>query len=834
LTSTALERFRTTPGAYLITPTATMAEHLRHELARSGFAVRPSRVGTLAAFLEGWQLPAEAPVALLHLLVEEALERQKPVRFAELREFRGLHAALAALIEELPAGNVLSGDLGALAREVQRELAARGFAPRNARLLAAAERVRAGDGSLPSAVIFQGFFKFSAAEKALVDALAERTEVLEAPPDTTRLAAPQELFAAPTPEREAEEIARHILKLAAQGRRFREIGIVLRSRDPLGPLIETTLARFGIPVRGYFSDPAAAHPAVAYLSGVIRTLLAGWDHEELGTLLRMPVSGVGATPAGDSFDFDLRKKLPGRGLPVEAIKDPPAVLRAFEAITPWRREKLRPAEWAARFQTLRRLIPAPVVRDHAERDEVSMWRSTAAALAAFDAAAQQAAEILRGDAVTLEQFWKPLETALALEPLRVPDVRRDVVHVMDVFEARQWELPIVFVCGLLERVFPQYHGEDPLLGDPARRRLGMETSAEQQAEERLLFDLALTRATERTVLSYSRFNEKGDATLRSLFLGDQAAAPCEGSVRPAVSRVVVAPRLGPIEEAALQKALTERHRKLSATGIESFLQCPFQFFAGKTLRLKERPPSPRDRLDLLLQGSIVHRALAEWIRAPLLGTEVFEQIFKEECAKVRVPQTYRMEAVRLEMLRHFEGFIADEQVQLGWRTEAEKDFEFPLLPGVKVRGRIDRLELGPRNEALVIDYKYSAGAKVKEKVDESEAGTQVQGGVYMLAAKRLGFEPVGMLYCGLKKGVHWHGWHVNLAALTDIGEARTRDGLHELIDNAERTMKEAYTSIVAGRVEAKPADTAKCSWCDFRDACRVEGIGAELEEGAGQ
>ncbi len=60
-------------------------------------------------------------------------------------------------------------------------------------------------------------------------------------------------FSAATPEREAEEIARRILMRVEAGRRFRDIGIVLRAYDPYGPLLETTLARFGIPARFYFT-----------------------------------------------------------------------------------------------------------------------------------------------------------------------------------------------------------------------------------------------------------------------------------------------------------------------------------------------------------------------------------------------------------------------------------------------------------------------------------------------------------------------------------------------------------------------------------------------------
>jgi ATP-dependent helicase/DNAse subunit B len=804
-------------------------------------------VGTLAKFLESWKLPPAPPAVLLHLLIEQALERQKPARFAALREFPGLHAALAELIGELPAGSSLSGDLGALAGDVQERLTARGFALRNARLLAAAAHVRNGQAAVPPAVILDGFFTLNSAESALVEAMASRTQVLVTLPEPltlagfalerlpgTRRESRRELFSAATPEREAEEIARRILEHAAQGRPFREIGIVLRSRDPYGPLVETTLARFGIPARSYFTDPVTAHPAVAYLTGAVNAMLGGWEHAALNGLLRMPVSGVGATPPGDRFDFELRRKLPGYGLPIDGLKEPPEVLRRFEEMTLWRRERRTPAEWASRLKTLRRLLPEPAVRDGADREDVVAWRSTGAALNAFESAADQVAEVLSGEAeIPLTAFWKPMETALGLEPLRVEDRRRDVVHVMDVFEARQWELPLVFVCGLLERVFPQYHGEDPLLGDALRRRLGMATAVERQNEERFLFDLALTRATERTVLSYSRFNEKGEDTLRSFFLGSEEAEACETRVRPKPLSAVVLPPLAPIEDAALLKGLTKTHRTLSATSIESFLQCPFQFFAGKTLRLKERPPNPRDRLDLLLQGSILHRALAEWIRAPLLGAEVFEQVFQEECERARVPLTYRTEAVRLEMLRHFEGFVADRQVQMGWTTQAEKEFEFTLSPGLKVRGRIDRLEIGPHKQALVIDYKYSAGSKVRERVEQSAAGNLVQGGLYLLAAERaLGFDPVGMLYCGLKQGVTWNGWHVPIAGLERIGEARTPEGLQEFMEDTARRVREAQASILSGRVEAQPADTAKCLWCDFRDVCRVEGLGAGSEVGA--
>ena len=60
----ALEHFRSQTNRLLIVPTATMAEHTRHLLARSGFPVRPREIRTLANCLEDWSPMAAAPAAL--------------------------------------------------------------------------------------------------------------------------------------------------------------------------------------------------------------------------------------------------------------------------------------------------------------------------------------------------------------------------------------------------------------------------------------------------------------------------------------------------------------------------------------------------------------------------------------------------------------------------------------------------------------------------------------------------------------------------------------------------------------------------------------------------
>ncbi len=818
-----------------------MAEHVRHELARAGIAFRPSRVETLAKFLDGWGLQAAAPAAVLQILIGEALERLRPARFAKVAESPGLHAELAKLIEEAPFPEECGDGLGELFLDVEWRLAERGFALRNRRLREAAKKLRSGEATAPSQVVFDGFFTFASAEIEFIHALAERSSVVVTLPkedarlvragfevkrfEDPRRSAARSAFAASSPEQEAEEIARRILAQASRGRQFREMGVILRSREPYRPLIETTLARFGIPARCYFSDPLGSHPAVAYLEGIVRAVLSGWDHARLNVLLRMPVSGIGATPQGDRFDFALREMLPGRGLPITGIANLPESLGAFQNTTRWPGERLAPEDWAARLKKLARLVPL-TVEAAGDRDQIDALRSTAAAIAGFEETVDIVAGLDGTARLPLAQFWKHLETALAVTPLRVQDRRRNVVHVMDVYEARQWELPVVFVCGLLERVFPIYHGENPVLGDAARRRLGLPTSAQKQAEERFLFEIAATRATEKLILSYSRFDEKGEETLPSSFLNGTEITVSEIRVRPKPRRAVVTPINQPLTIAPIGQL------KLSASSIEKFLQCPFQFFAYRTLRLKERPKAPRDRLDVLMQGTILHRALAEVAGAPLLGSAVLDQVFEQECREARVPRTYRTEAVRLELLRHFESFFREGRADLGWKWEVEKEFEFALNENLALRGRIDRLEIGPRGDALVVDYKYSTQVRGRRK--ENESGGSVQGGLYLLAAERaLGLNPVGMLFVGVKGRVEWEGWHVQIAGLERTATVCTRERLRELMDRAEQAATSAHEGILAGRIEVRPADRKKCDWCNYRDICRIETMAGERVTGAG-
>ncbi|MEK7408152.1 MAG: PD-(D/E)XK nuclease family protein [Acidobacteriota bacterium] len=866
----------------LLVPTATMAGHLRHQLAREGLLVRPCLIQTLSQFIEPLVAGlAQVSAGQLQVLLAEVLEQGTPPEFGKVARLPGFLASLARLIDEFSAAGFDSLELGEALDQfpygaafrrvyarVEEELAERDWSLRGGRLRCAAECIRQRGIGGVQRLFFEGFFTFTDPELELINELrqyagvavslpewrgagAARVALLamgleeERSPGQPRPAAKTTLFTAPGLEQEAEEITRRILLQVEAGRAFREIGVIVRGEEPYVPVLRTTFERFGIPARFYFAAPLAAHPAVRSLAAVVEAMLGGWDHEQTLAAVRMPASGPGAGDAGDRFDFAVRERLPGRGLaPLKAMAAGAGVrivLDRLERLDAWRAGEAEPPEWAARAKGLRALAPTPLLTDGVSHETAAQWRSEAAALDGFERAMEETAAALpAGRRGRFAGFWKAAAVVLREMRLRVRDQRRNVVHVLDVYEARQWELPVVFLCGLLERQFPLYHAQDPVFPDAARsllqrRGIPLRATADLQLEEEFLFELATTRATEELILSYPESNAKGEPNLASFFLGKfSLAAEKAQPVRPAAPGAAAPRSRGArIGSPDLLERLRIEHAVLKPTAIEQFLQCPFQFFADHTLRLEEPPPRPEERLDALLRGTIVHKVLAEWHRQLQPLEPLFDRVFAEACARARVPQGCAVELARLSMRRDLRRFLEDPLLRPGWPVETEVRVQAALHQELEIRGQIDRFDTGPAQQAIVFDYKYSGASRIRERIQAQEEGRVVQAGLYLLALERLrDLTPAGMFYCGLRGEVTLRGWHVPLPGLERVGTSCTPEVLREQLDGTLAAALQAARDIRAGRIEPRAGDA--CDYCAFHDLCRVAAVKAALAAGGGE
>jgi ATP-dependent helicase/DNAse subunit B len=875
-TSRILERFHDAlrqrdPGVRLLTPTATMARHLQNQVAREGFVFRPWLIQTLSRFVDAFaaDLP-QVSEPLLHLIVEEAASRVNRPEFAQVVTLHGFCAALARTIEELSSAGcdaerlaqsmARHGGSAALGeaflevyREVDREIVRRGLATRSQRMARAAEQIARQGLPAIHTIWLDGFYALPDPELAVIGAMCRRADVTIALP-TTGITEPTrerllamgfveetcawepappriELCRAPSIEREAEEIARRILEQAAAGRLFREIGVIVRSPEIYVPTLRATLDRFGIPARFFFDAEVSKHALVRYLEGIVDALLGGWDHAKTLAAIRL-APGIEC----DEFDFAVRERIPDRGLAGlqsiaadsatrrhgDAATSVSELLRSIEKLEAWRTLAIAPFEWAARLRILRELCvpPRPEPGNH---ETAAIARSQAAVLDLFDGAMSEAADALGGRPVPLSEFWRAAKSVLRLTPLRVEDGRRNVVHVLGAHEARQWRLPVVFVCGLVEKQFPKFHTQDPFFPEAARAQLKqagvrLRSAADFEAEERFLFDSAMTRATELLTLSYPQSDARGQQNLPSLFLDGVAAAesPCKSVLPQPGSQAGAARPQAVIASPDLLEHLALRHRAFRPTALESYLQCPFQFFGRYTLHLQRAPLRPEQRLDFRMQGTIVHAVLAELHANPRPleeqeREEIFDSVFARICDQRRVPTGYRTEACRQRMLTDLRALVEDPDWLPESEIRTEQKFRYKLETDVELSGRIDRIDV-TTDGACVIDYKYSGPQNTKSLATN---GNLLQPQLYMLALERFfGLRPDGMSYWGFKGGV-----------------TRTPRIPFDPAPKIETTLR-IVGEIRGGRVEPHPADPDNCRFCELRDVCRFEIFASAPAEGA--
>ena len=474
---------------------------------------------------------------------------------------------------------------------------------------------------------------------------------------------------------------------------------MVRAAESYVPLLIATLERFGIPARFYFDSKLEEHVVTRYLCGAVDAMLGGWDHEQTLAVLRL-APRFADSRAMDEFDFAVREQIPNAGLGalkallVDAEGKPRTegaerLLHKIEilgALEEWRSFSLTPRDWAARLRTLRNVFRPPQFADRIGHEEALLWRSQAAVLDLFDQAVDEAAVALAGGkgdgAVDLPEFWRAVKAVLRLTPLRFRDGRRNVVHVLSAHEARQWVLPVVFVCGMVEKQFPRVHQQDAFFSDAARSKLNasgvrVRTAAEFEREERALFESAISRATHAGNAVLSEFDARGERNLPSIYLeGLPLVAQEARAVRPlpgifhfrGVRPRIHAPRLLEYLRERSRAALAHAAGNLSAVSVPVLRRADFtpDHDAAATGAPSRLPGAGNYRARGA--GHVVRRRARKSAHCSRASSSAF--------AKSRASLCYHTERLRNAMLDDLRGFAADGRWPRGeFQSQMEKEFQ---------------------------------------------------------------------------------------------------------------------------------------------------------------
>ena len=383
------------------------------------------------------------------------------------------------------------------------------------------------------------------------------------------------------------------------------------------------------------------------------------------------------------------------------------------------------------------------------------------------------------------------EAAQADEEIAPLDETVNAVHLMTVHQAKGLEFGLVIVPHMVEGRFPASRRGEGLTLPNELLKEELPPAELHLAEERRLAYVALTRAREEIVCTLAGRYEGVKDWRPSRFL-----TPVRGDgARELAASQLLAASAGGLVEVARQVELPLNDAPpiaaLSYTQVDTYLRCPQMYQYRFIFRL---PTRPKPQMQF---GRILHEALKD-----ALGSIERER-----------PLTWAMVDSAYVAAWARERFCAPEQApslqDLG-RTYLRRAFDAgdlskPLLleqpfslrvDGLRLTGRIDRVDRHPDGAYEVIDYKTGSAKRA------ADLQRDLQLGVYALAAREVfHFDPLSLSYYYL-----------------ETSERITVDKPKERLEEDRQTIVNVAEGIRAELFVAKP-DRMKCGGCDFRQLC---------------
>jgi RecB family exonuclease len=232
---------------------------------------------------------------------------------------------------------------------------------------------------------------------------------------------------------------------------------------------------------------------------------------------------------------------------------------------------------------------------------------------------------------------------------------------------------------------------------------------------------------------------------------------------------------------------------LSATTVEMYEKCPLRFKLSRDWNI---PGAPAASLQF---GTAVHTVLKDYYDAVAQGRprsiEESLQLFRDELTAAYFDDEHQRELYRRQGEQQLTNFFvvrAQEAAPAVLHTE----WSFLLnVGGLRVQGRIDRIDRGPAGLS-VVDYKTGTARQQKD-ADES-----LQLSLYAMAVAGSFKDPLGTLAI------------LNVEDGTRVETTRTQAQL----DAAMTRVMTVAEGIKRGDFQPRP-DYMHCRYCDFRNLC---------------
>jgi DNA helicase-2/ATP-dependent DNA helicase PcrA len=267
---------------------------------------------------------------------------------------------------------------------------------------------------------------------------------------------------------------------------------------------------------------------------------------------------------------------------------------------------------------------------------------------------------------------------------------------------------------------------------------GSQTAANDEEELRRLFYVALTRAEQHLIISFSKYRNDGRELEPSMFIAEiqdhhpemavepQLVSPGDVDFFSALQFRESAPEIEKIEEDIIGQRLEKF--VMNVTALNNFLRCPLEFYFKNLIRI----PSPKNEATEF--GSAVHFALEKLFRK-MQASSI------DDSEKVFPPVDEFMADFAWYMHRHRESFTKeqfDRRMEYGLAVlpayydkhinqfnktvTIERNIQHVVVRNVPLKGKLDKMEF-EGNSVNVVDYKTGDPQKAVPKLrgpDEKE------------------------------------------------------------------------------------------------------------------
>lgn len=463
-----------------------------------------------------------------------------------------------------------------------------------------------------------------------------------------------------------------------------------------------------------------------------------------------------------------------------------------------------------------------------------------------------AESVLGANSISYADFYNDLRGAADAASFTVAN--ETGMFAASVLDGRGLSFEAVVVMGLSEGEFPKQEREDVFLREADRallreRRLPLETKL--HGDEATFFYQAVTRGRGRLLLTRPYLAEDGQAWEASPFWeearhlnenqlpvrvrGDaweldaaDAASKVEwvGSARAfdihiqngiETLRARTSPKAGGKYEGALFD-LSEQFgasHGWSASRLESYGTCPFEFFIAHALDLEPRE-EVEEGFDVRVLGSMLHKIL-EMVYGGASLTDAAQTVFTSAPAEYGFRPTALWTQQQAELTRLLEKTIEElGRVSQGYVPrvmEARFGMGQPLLilktsiGEIRLHGYIDRLDTAPDGTLRVIDYKSGSTAITANHLKE---GRRLQLPIYALAARDA---------LGLGEVSSGFYWHIQKAEASSLKLEKFDGGVNGTFEAAVTSVTKHVANIRAGHFEPKPPEDGCPSYCPAVGFC---------------